>query len=78
MKTLITIIALAFLATSCQKKSTYVCQTSTKDNIDLNPKTLEMTEAQKIKYIKDNTTEIDGNPSTAIAGEKYTICDKLK
>lgn len=78
MRPIFIIFAFAFIFTSCQKKYTYWCQTSTINGADLNPVTLDMTEKEKDKYVKSHSVDVDGNTSTVIAGESKTICEKVK
>ncbi len=78
MKPILTLFALVFIFTSCQKKFTYQCETTIygQSNGHRNIITKTMSEKEKDKYVKTNTVDNDGSEQIFTVGEKYTECVK--
>lgn len=78
MKQIITLFAITFVFTSCQKKFTYQCETTIYGQASgsSNIVTKTMSEREKDKYVSNNTVNKDGSDQVFTAGEKYTQCIK--
>lgn len=78
MKPILTLFALVFIFTSCQKKFTYQCETTIYGQAtgSHNVITKTMSEKEKNKYVSSNTKNIDGSDQIFSEGEKYTECIK--
>ncbi len=77
MKPILTLFALVFIFTSCQKKFTYQCETIYwNQSGGHNYVTKTMTEKEKDKYVSDNKKDIDGTSKIITDGEYWTECIK--